>query len=317
MSLLEKASRGTGTSSPQAPTSLFTRALSAREPGASFGMQGLGELERRLRALPPCEDSVLAAWSFVSELIPLAAIALFLPRGDFLAPAALLGFPSSGADAIPMSFASPSQRGAQALGKEERALLAPILGVPLSLSLRAASMISDSGFVGLWVYHDPSLDSATAETQIKLGAALAGSGAALPALSIAAPVADPARRLFEAARKYPSASIFSFDLSPSYAREDPRFRGLDSILRCSAFLAACARILSQGGAALAYGERRIGCILGSSSPVDPELAFFQFTKTLRRLVPYLAAASFPAGRTLGIQPSSERAFEDLSRFLSA
>jgi hypothetical protein len=291
--------------------------MSARDPSLGFGTQGLAELERRLLSLPPCQDSVLAAWSFVSELIPLAAVALFLPKGDFLSPAALLGFPSGSADAIPMSFAPPSQKGALPLGNEEKALLAPILGIPISLSLRASSMASESGLVGLWVYHDPALDASPAETQARLGAVLAGAGTNLPSLSIAIPSPEPARRLLAAARKYPFASVFAFDLSSSNTREDPRFRGLDYVLFSSTFLAACSRILSQGGEAIAFGERWVGCVLGSSSPVDPELALFQFTKTLRRIAPFLASVSFPTGRALGIEPSSGRALEDLSLFLPA
>jgi hypothetical protein len=213
-----------------------------------------------------------------------------------------------------MSLALSLQKGVEALGNEAKALLAPILGVPLSLSLRAAATRPESSFVGLWVYHDPILDVSSAEIQAKLKALLARSGATFPELSIATTVSDPVRVLAAAARKFHSALAFSFDLS-SFNTEDPRFRGLETIALRSAFIAACGRILSQGGTTIAYGEQSVACVLGSGSAIDPDLALFQFAKTLRRILPFLAVSSFPEGRALGFDPSSERDLKNLSRFL--
>ena len=141
MSLLEKAIRGSGTSGARVGTSLFARAMAVHAPeggegpavveapqieaesvaerealpetapSAEFKFGGADEVERSLAALPPCSDSILAAWSLVSESIPLLVFSLFLPCGDFLVPAALNGFPSGTMDGIPMSFAGASHKG--------------------------------------------------------------------------------------------------------------------------------------------------------------------------------------------------------------
>lgn len=332
MSLLEKArGSGPGRSSPR--TSLFSRALAAhaavpvrpaaapepspREPERVDSLQlgGLDELEKKIEALPLYFDSVLAAWSFASDA-PLSALALFLPRGDFLAPAALHGFPSGTMDEIPMSFARSSQIGVEPLGDEARALLAPILGVPQSLSLRAATTVPESDFVGLWVYHDASLDASTYEARAKVGSFLARIGEALPPFSLSTPAADPVGTLLEASMKYPSASAFSFDLSSFSASSDPRLRGLEASAIRSSFLSSCLRMLSRGGAAIAFDEWSIACVLGSASPIDPGLALFQFKKTLRRILPFLAVGAFPEGRALGFDPSSKKAQREIASFLS-
>jgi hypothetical protein len=329
MSLLEKAIRGSGSSSSEAGASLFSRAVAAQaavlpgEPSeadpaqrADFSLSDPDALMRRLASLPPYGDSLLAAWCAVSESIPLSALSLFLPRGEFLVPAAQNGFPSGTEDGIPMSFASSSHMGAEALGKEAKALLAPILGVPLSLSLRAAAMVPESDFVGLWVYHDPSLDSSSEATLAMIGSLLARAGDSLPPSPIAIPSSDPARVLIDASRKYPYASAFSFDLTDYYARDETRLRGLKADAVRSAFLSACARILSLGGATAAYGELSVACALGSASPIDPDLALFQLRKTLRRILPFLASGALPEGRAAGFVPSSELAHRELSAFLS-
>ncbi len=329
MSLLEKASRGSGSSTSQAGTSLFSRAMAAHaavppgEPSPDeaakvpeFAFSDPDALMHRLASLPPYGDSFLAAWCAVSESIPLSALSLLLPRGEFLVPAALNGFPSGTEDGIPMSFAGSSHMGTEALGKEAKALLAPILGVPLSLSLRAAAMRPESDFVGLWVYHDPSLDASSEGTRAMIGSILARAGDALPTSTIAIPSSDPARVLIDASRKYPYASAFSFDLASAYALDEARFRGLKADAVRSAFLAACSKILSLGGAAAAYGELSVACALGSASPIDPDLALFQLRKTLRRILPFLASGALPEGRAAGFVPSSELAHRELSAFLS-
>ncbi len=323
MSLLEKA-RGSRPSGSPAPTSLFSRASAAHEafPKGPAPIQteldtsGLESLEKRLASLPRCHDSILAAWSLISESLALSATALFLPQGDFLAPAALGGFPSGTLDVMPMSFARASQVGVELLGNEAKALLAPILGIPLTLSLRAATMHSDSDFLGLWVYHDPSLDASSRETQAKIGSLLGRAGAGSPLLQLVPPQPVPVRALIEASRKYPVVSVYSFDLATFLAVEQPRFRGLQFVAIRSAFLASCLRMLSKGGTAIAYGEHSVACVLGSASPIDPGLALFQFDKTLRRILPFLAASSFPEGRAMSFDPSADSAMGNLESFLS-
>jgi hypothetical protein len=332
MSLLEKASGGLKAQKIplRARTSLFTRAMAAasREGEApvpkaiapanraSIAIKDLKDLERRIAALPPFYDSILSAWSLLSGRLPIAATALFLPQGDFLSLAAQSGFPSGTSDAIPVSLAPSSQKNSVLLGNESKALIAPVLGVGLGMDLRATAMWSDVGLAGLWIYHDASLESSSPELKSMIGSLFAGAAATLPASALALPIRDPAPSLFEKSRKYRFAAAFRFDLAPVYAERNA-FRGLEPNALRSAFLSACVKILAQGGSALAYGESSVACALGSSSPLDPELALFQFTKTLRRTLPFLAGEAFPGGSAVRFDPSSDQDIEELSRFLSA
>ena len=50
--------------------------------------------------------------------------------------------------------------------------------------------------------------------------------------------------------------------------------------------------------------------------MDPDLALFQFKKTLRRILPFLAAGAFPEGRALAFDPSSEMARGEIRSLLS-
>jgi hypothetical protein len=333
MSLLEKASGGhKGKSLPsQARTSLFTRAMAATRdeernvpPEAPIPAEAvpfvsakvLDELKAALASLPPGFDSILAAWSVLSSRLPLAAMALFLPQDDFLALAAQSGFPSGTADPIPFSLAPASQKNGELLGNEAKALIVPLLGVDLGMDLRAASMWSDVGLAGLWIYRDASLESSPAELRSRLCSLLAGAADSLPASSMAKGEPKPAISIIERVRKYPSAAAFRFDLDPLIAESDA-YRGITPNALRSSFLSACGKILAQGGASLAYGDASVACALGSSSPADAELALFQFMKTLKRTLPFIAGAAFPEGRALGFDPSSNQAPLELSRFLSA
>jgi hypothetical protein len=326
MSLLEKAIRGTVVNVAPPRTSLFTRALAARAPAPRaepsepaeppFPSEGFGALERELAALPPCDDSILAAWCLVQRYLPLAALALFLPKEGFLGLAARNGFPSGGEELLPLSLAAPNRGGLSELGQEAKALLCPVLGLPLTESLRAVPMDKGEGTLGLWVIHDPSLDAAGPEPQARLASLLAHAADSLPAASIPSGVPDPAKSLLSSARRYPFASIFAFSLPPALVGPESAFKGLSLEALRSAPLSAAGRILSQGGSAVAYGRGSFGCVLGSSSAVDSELTLFQFTKTLKRILPRLAEAGFPEGRSMGLDPSSASALADLSRFLA-
>jgi hypothetical protein len=333
MSLLEKASGGhKNDSAPaQARTSLFTRAMAAtREDAAAappkapvpaqaspfLSKDALDDLKKKVAALPPRFDSILYAWSILSAGIPLAAIALFLPQEDFLSLAAQSGFPAGTADPIPFSLAPSSQKNGELLASEAKALIAPLLGVDRGMELRATSMWSDIGLAGLWIYHDASLETSSAELRSRLRSLLAGAADSLPASSMARSVTKAVPTLQDKVRKYRFAAAFRFDLEPLFEARDA-FRGITRNALRSAFLSACGKILAQGGVVLAYEESLVACALGSSSPVDSELAIFQLTKTLKRILPFLAGEAFPEGRALGFDPSSDKATEELSRFLSA
>jgi len=342
MSLLEKANRGIQKNLPPAGSSLFARASSARrffpesieklagptrslskppvEKQATFDLGGALELRRAIDALPSCSDSILRLWSQVTESLPLAAVALFIPREDCLVLAAQRGFPSDGGEGFPMSFSSAISIDGAPLDKETRSIVAPLLGVSPTMGLRGALMRRDSSPVGLWLFCDERLDSSSPEIQSELGELLAYGSDHLIVQTMARFLPVPAKALLESATVYPSISVFAFNLDaffePPANGQSGWLRGLTpSAIRCS-FLTACERILSQGGSALAFGDNSVGCILGCSSAADPDLALFQFKKTLKRILPFLAAASFPQGRALRIETSSPTVFEELSAFLS-
>ena len=177
-------------------------------------------------------------------------------------------------------------------------------------------MWSDSGLYGLWVYHDPSLEAASESARAELGAFLARCGDPLPPLRMEYGIPNPAPAILASIRKYASASLFSFDLRPLFTAIEG-FPGVEAHAIRSSYLAACRKILGPSGAAYAYGDSSIACALGSSSSSDADLALFQFSKTLRRILPYFDKALLPEGRSMSLEPSRADAAAQLSRFLSA
>jgi hypothetical protein len=335
MSLLEKATSGKKPilePSEEARASLFARALaSSREEEAVpadaseplppktegeglVAIEGAQAIADSISALPPSTDSILALWKICSSRLPLAALSLFLPRDGFLSIGARSGFPSGSSDPIPVSVAPPSARSGELLAKEAAALLAPLLGVPLSMALRAAPLWSDSGLLGLWVYYDPALAGASEEAMDELAGILSSPSLKALGFSLENPPADPAAQLLAASKRFSSVSVARFDLDPLFAA-DGIPSGVERDALRSAFLASCRKILSLSGAALACGDSSVICALGSSS--DADLALFQFTKTLKRILPFLASLPFPTGRALNLDPASAGAAEELSRFISA
>jgi hypothetical protein len=332
MSLLEKATSGkiqkaAPSETHEARTSLFARAMasSSREAMASddrrekidippFKLDGLSDLKIRCAALPSTHDSIFAAWSLVSTQLHLSTLALFLPQGDFLALAARNGFPASSGDSIPVSIAPSSKKPCDLLVKDSRALLEPILGVPLVMPLRATSMWADSGLYGLWVYSDINLEVSSEALRLELAAFLARSADSLPALKMEYAIPNPTPALLASVRKYSFVAFFRFDIAGLFD-EGEAFKGAELHAIRSAYLAACRKILVPGGAAFAYGESSVACALGSSSNVDADLALFQFSKTLKRILPLFAGKALPEGRAMSLGSSQANAAAELSRFL--
>jgi hypothetical protein len=320
MSLLEKANRGTGKKTPQSGSSLLNRAVAARLPSkprlaqSSFDDSGLEALGRSISQLPSSFDSLISLWTLISSRLPLAALALFLPRDGFLALAAQIGFPAAREDDVPLSLALPELGSGEALERAAKSQIAPVLGVSLSLKLHAAVMRTSERLFGMWVYHDSLLDAADPAVKSRLGEVLSHAADALPSGALPVAAKNPAGSLLEAAWRFPSVSVLVFELPVSLI-EGEGLSGLKPAALRSCFLAACERILSQGGSALAFGENSVACVLGSASTVDPDLALFQFKKTLQRLLPFFAARHFPEGRARRLEPASDSALEELGRFL--
>jgi hypothetical protein len=311
--------------------SLFARALASSQgetavqaetqkplpPATSGGLaaiEGAQAIADSITALPSSTDSLIALWGICSSRLPLAALSLFLPCDDFLALGARSGFPAGSSDSIPASIVPSSEKNGEPLANEAKALLAPLLGVPLSMSLRATSLWSDAGLLGLWVYHDPALEGASEEAMDELVGILSSPSAKILGFSLESPPPDPGKRLLSFSKRFSSVSVARFDLDP-LLDSDKLPGGMEREVVRSAFLASCRKILSSSGAAFACGDSSVVCALGSSS--DANLALFQFSKTLRRILPFLAALPFPVGRALNLDPASAGAAEELSRFISS
>jgi hypothetical protein len=320
MSLLEKAISGKKPvhEPSEARTSLFARAMASSSTHSESEarltvIEGAQAIADAVTALPSSTDSMIALWGICSSRLPLAALSLFLPRDDFLSLGARSGFPSGSGDPIPVSIAPPSAKSGELLAKEAKALLAPLLGVPLSMALRAAPLWSDAGLLALWIYHDPALEGASEEAMDELVGILSNPVSKIMGFSLESPPSDPEAKLLAAAKRFPSVSVARFDLDPLF-ESNSLPSGVERETVRSAFLASCRKILGSSGAALAFGDSSVACALGSSS--DAELALFQFSKTLRRILPFFSSLPFPSGRALSLDPASAGAAEELSRFIS-
>jgi hypothetical protein len=285
------------------------------------GIEGLESIRASLRGLPSAPDRLLSVWRFLYEKLPLGAYAVLLRSEDFLAIAANSGFPLGAVDSIPSSLARVGLDAVDSLEPEDAALLAPILGLKNDLPLRASSMLAPDGEpFGLWILYDESLASLDRETLAELGSLLASAaGPEAAGFTILRPVPEPARELLSSISSFNSAVAFAFDLSELMADSEAQVAYLRSIspeTARSAFVSSCSMLLRHGGTALPYGRHSVGCAMGCSGPADPELAFFQFTKTLRRAAPFLSSVAFPKGRYLSVSTSSEGALDALADFLA-
>jgi hypothetical protein len=352
MSLLEKASGGVKSKGPQsqAQTSLFRRAMAASKPEASDKTPSappaqprdtpapsssperltaasaaspippidddvIEEVKGALGSLPPSQDSLLAAWSIISSRLPLQAISLFLPRDGLLSLAAQVGFPSGTGEDLPLSIVPSAELDGAPLSDESKALVAPSLGVSQSISLRAIAMRSDSGLAGLWIAHDAFLEVCADGRRSSVIELLAESASSLTPLSMICDPAPSMPSMISELSKFRFATAFRFDMGTAYI-ERTEFRGIPAKTLCAAFSGAAEKILEHTGTVRAFGDSTVVGLLGSSSPCDSELALFQFTKTLKKSLPFLSSSAFPVGSSMSFDLSSESAAEDLSRFLA-
>jgi len=275
-----------------------------------------------ISSLPPCSDSMLALWSVVLDRIPLSAIALFLPRGDFMELAALRGFPEADRASasspipdrgIPYSLARSLRLPSSELSQEASAILSPILCHPDSMILRASALGSSSGLDGLWVYHDSRLDGSSEAAKGRFGSFLTMVSETIPPLRLAPASRDLPKAMLAASKKYLTASIFMFGLDASLGPP----AGLEPIALLSALYDAASRVLAQTGSIFYDGDAKIACVLGSASKADPDLALFHFAKTLKRVLPWLDSSAPLAGSASFLDPSSETALEDIRAFLKS
>jgi len=333
MSLLEKAIGGSNNpeAGSQQRSSLFSRAMAASgtEEGSSpsppssapadpqhplFEPEMVDELKGAILVLPPTQDSLLSAWSVLAAKLPLRALALFLRSGDFCSLAAQVGFPSGRSDVVPLSIC-PSPASGDSMGEEARALVAPILGINASMSLRSYGMESDSSNWGVWIVHDEALDAAHAQDRAVLNNLLSVILFSMHDLSLVPRARREPRALLSELSRFRFAAVHRFDIGPDYLA-NPTFKGLEPQALVSAFALASAQILELTGLAFPLGESSFAGVLGSATRGDLELSRVQFTKALRRSLPFLTAGAFPSGNSLSLDLASGSAAEELSNFLA-
>jgi hypothetical protein len=339
MSLLEKALSGTKPTGGQ--SGLFAKASAAqahvqprttlkpaesRSPGGAvyitprfdFTIAEIAALETELLELRDTPDYFLAVFARISEALPLEAVALFLPQNEGLAAAASLGFPATSTEYVPESVARRSGPPGSLLPHESAAVLSSLLGVSAALRLRGATILDPQDeILGQWVFVDAALESAEVETIAALGRLLTAPGRrGAPPLAILAPGRDPAAELLSASRDERYAAALILDLKTCYIEFDLRVPGILSTSFFSAFAAAAARALGRSGAALLVENGLLACLFFSSSALDPDLALFQFRKSLKRFLPLLESIEFPAGRSILLDLRSDTAKASLSRFLA-
>jgi hypothetical protein len=296
-----------------APAALSPKSASA----LAFTSESLSNLEAEFLAIPPTHDAYLAAWSKASSVLRLSSMALFMPKGDALAPVARIGFPPKTASSAPSITAERAQGGRDPLDRESADALSGALGASPSLPLRASAVHSGSRVAALWVYRDAALEASPRDLQSRLGSSLSSlSGRGAPIVSIVAASGLPERALLDSVSRSARASFFAFDLARLSLEIYASCPGISPELLVSSFAAACASILAGEGSASPYGHMRVGCALSASSSSDHELAMFQFAKSLKRLLPFLSVASFPSGRSTSLSPSSPDAASELAEFLA-
>ncbi|MGO8694238.1 MAG: hypothetical protein ACLQMF_11290 [Rectinemataceae bacterium] len=342
MSLLEKALSGTNptrdrsglfakASAVQAhvstpPPSGAVRSQEAEDPGESvyviphfaFTIAEIAALEEELLDLRDTPDYFLSVFARISEAVPLGALALFLPREEGLTAAASLGFPAISGEYIPESVARRSVTPGSLLPRESTAVLSSLLGVSSALRLRGATILGPhEEILGQWVFVDGALESADGETVSALGRLLAAPGMrGAPPLVILSPRSDPAGELLSVPRNERYAAALVLDLKPGYAELDLRVPGILSISFFSAAAAAARLVLGRSGAAVLTENGLLVCLFFGTSALDPDLALFQFRKSLKRFLPIIEGIELPAGRSSLLDLESGTAKTNLSRFLA-
>ena len=287
-------------------------------PPFGFSLADIAALEVELLDLPDSPDYFLAVFERVSEAVPLKALALFLPELDGLTAAASLGFPAVSTDYVPESLALRSGEPGSLLPSESAAVLSSLLGVPSALPLRGAAIPGPEGeILGQWVFADDNLDWADVATVAALGRLLAAPGRrGAQALTIVKPSPKPAVKLLSSAPDGGWAAAFRLDLAPSYLEFDLRVPGILSTSFRSVFVSAASQVLGRRGAATLTADGFLACLFFSSTALDPDLALFQFRKSLKRALPLFGGVELPSGKAISLDLASDTAPAELSHFLA-
>jgi len=302
---------------------LLAKALHGAEQPPSSQLpsrEALSEIEARLRAIRPQADRLLAAFSLLSELLPFPLLGLLLPAEEGLLPAAVKGFacprPSPLASTLPSELKFPGAP----LPAEARRSVHSAFGLSSELPLFGASLSAaeDAGPGGLWLYSYPGAEASGQQGQRLLGSLFSSAPLSeAPGFGLTSIAADPCSELLAAIPADQVGLALRFDLGELSARAGQRYPGLQPGVAESLVLSAAASLLSSRGKALLAGPERVALVLVSPSPIDPELALFQFRKSFARSLSFLEGFEFPQGDCIALDPSEAGALESLSRFLAS
>jgi hypothetical protein len=292
-------------------------------PEFGLSSEDIDAIRGEILGIRPGIDYILAVYARLAEALPVSGLALFLPRAEELCLAAAFGFIAKGADGelsptLPLSLIDALPPG---LSPPRGALLdalVAVLGGSAASGLLCARISAAESRCGLWALSAPNVSSAPSELLSSLGALLAApSPAPSRFVTIPEPVASLASGLLASVKANPRACAFVLDLSAQYEVAETRVPGLMPQVFLSAAALAANSILGHGGSSILRGSRSLACVFGSSSAIDPELALFQFSKSLRRSLMILEGSSPPSGRSFGFDPRDPGAETALSLFFAA
>jgi len=337
MGLLEKALSGAATR-PPVPSQggrtggFFAKAAAAhlgleeerpappkRAPAAAplFGEADVARLSAALQGLPLKADYALQRYALIAKAVPSARVALFLPRGEDFALAASQGLPAPSGARLPSSVARGLLDASPAPDSAHRALLASALGKPSPDAIRCAALRSSPGdslgALLAWLLPDPRSRS----EDPALGALFSACDKA-PFLRLVEASESPSSLIFRSIPPDRYAVAMLFQLDELFARAFAAIPGLTREAFASAAVSAASSLLHPHGLALWFERPRLSLALAlfSSSPLDSELALFQFRKSFARSLSLFEDGEPPCGESFPVDPAEPGAIEALDRFFA-
>ncbi len=286
-------------------------------PDFPLSLGDLASLRDELLALRVSTDYVLACYARIAEVIPFQALGLFLAEGERLLLAASFGFPASSDDFLPLSLATAVGIEGGELEAEARALISPLLGISPAWPVRSVSLLAEAGVIGMWVYSEESLQTASPERLAALAALLAAPATRCTAranreIPKSAAGAELLASVGDAA--YVSAFILELSFLPEAIGQHVPGIAVPTLM--AAVEDGARRVLGPGGAVSVLPNSRLACLLASSVPLDAELALFQFRKSVKRSLALFEGVELPEGRAIALDLSAEGTAERLAAFLS-
>lgn len=337
MGLLEKALHGVTTIPPSPPHAgarggFFAKAAAAHEhqgdtvvstPKASsppFLSRAESEkLAAELRSIPEKADSILHVFGAIAKYPHCSSIALLLPRGEEFAVAASRGLSISEGSTLPASLVVELGNAPRASDSPSLAHLKELFTIPSSATVRCSAVGTEAHASPKALFVYTTGESGSPPREEYLDALLrAPSVARTPPLLIVEACREPSAQLFDVIPPDRHGAAMLFFLDPLYERARCSIPGLVADAFASAAVSAASALLGSQGSALWFDrpDRRLGLVLIASSPLDPELTLFQFTKSFSRSLVSFDSGEKPSGESCSINPSEPYAAEALGHFLA-